>query len=103
VSCGARRARQASKQASNKLLLAVHAQAYVQETQVVRSWAIEMQKLKLQLVCRVATRARRCTEPSHRHERRRLSGPGSPDVMGSETVRGIVVCTDCTLSSNSDM
>ena len=42
-----------------------------------KSQAIEMQSSS----CRVATtREGRCTEPSYRHKRRRLSGPGSPDV-----------------------
>jgi len=51
--------------------------------------------------CRVATRERRCTEPSHRRGRRRLSGPGLPDVVvvGSERHDRVLI----TLSSNSEM
>ena len=62
----------------------LHAQAYVQQPQVVRSRAIEMQKLKLLSCCERC----RCvlgyvpyrTNP-RRHERRRLSRPGSPEVV----------------------
>lgn len=65
---------------ASKQQATVYAQAYVQEPPVVLQ-IVGYRNAKLKLSCCDSTRERRCTEPSYRHtKRRRLSGPGSPDV-----------------------